>query len=119
MFNKLCLASLLASLCIFEDVRATENFSLVEGFLPYEMTQFFAAIYDDQWLTVGGSGGSGGSSDSQEINGRVNSSGSLSATLGNTEDREFIGQLSGSNEASGTWVDTGRDFSGSWVGQKN
>ena len=68
---------------------------------------------------VSGTAVSGFTSDSQEINGRVNSSGSLSATLGNTEDREFVGQLSGSNEASGTWVDTGRDFSGSWVGQKN
>jgi len=68
---------------------------------------------------VTGTATSAFTSDSQNINGQVSSSGSLSATLGNTEDREFVGQLGQNNQASGTWVDNGRDQNGSWTGQKN
>lgn len=58
-------------------------------------------------------------SESAAITGSVSSSGVLSATLGNSENREFIGQLGEDNSASGTWVDTERDQNGTWEGQKN
>ncbi|MEL7269485.1 MAG: hypothetical protein AAGL34_07925 [Bacteroidota bacterium] len=57
--------------------------------------------------------------DSAAISGSVSSNGTLSATLGNSENREFVGQLEEDNTASGTWVDTQRDQTGTWVGQKN
>ncbi|MBC2845087.1 hypothetical protein [Winogradskyella flava] len=59
------------------------------------------------------------SSDSADITGTVSDSGTLSATIGNSENREFIGQLEEDNEAMGTWVDTVRDYDGTWVGSKN
>ncbi|WP_350285744.1 hypothetical protein [uncultured Croceitalea sp.] len=58
-------------------------------------------------------------SQSAAITGKVTDSGVLSATLGNSEDREFIGQLNENNEAMGTWVDTRRDQNGTWVGSKD
>ena len=57
--------------------------------------------------------------DSAAISGSVSSNGTLSATLGNSENREFVGLLEEDNTASGTWVDTQRDQSGTWAGQKN
>ncbi len=69
--------------------------------------------------TVTGTATSSFTSDSAAIRGSVTESGSLSATLGNSEDREFVGQLDQNNEAGGTWVDTRRDQNGTWVGRKN
>lgn len=68
---------------------------------------------------VTGTATSSFTSDSADIMGRVNESGSLSATLGNSEDREFVGQLDENNEAVGTWVDARRGLNGTWEGQKN
>ncbi|MGV6832206.1 MAG: hypothetical protein ACWA5P_11680 [bacterium] len=57
--------------------------------------------------------------DSASISGEVSDSGSLSATIGNAENREFVGQLEENNEAMGTWIDNERDQDGTWVGTKN
>ena len=57
--------------------------------------------------------------ESADINGRVSDNGQLSATIGSSEDREFVGQLRDDNGAAGTWVDNRRDQDGTWVGVKN
>lgn len=57
--------------------------------------------------------------DSADINGRVTDNGALSATVGSSEDRTFVGQLGDDNEAGGTWVDDRRDQNGTWTGRKN
>lgn len=57
--------------------------------------------------------------DSANITGRVSDNGTLSATIGSSEEREFVGQLGENNEASGTWVDSRRDQNGTWTGRKN
>ena len=68
---------------------------------------------------VTGTATSSFTSDSADIRGRVADNGSLSATLGNSEDREFLGQLEETNEAGGTWVDNRRGQNGTWTGVKN
>ena len=68
---------------------------------------------------VSGTATSTFTTDSAAISGSVSSNGTLSATLGNSENREFVGQLGEDNAANGTWVDTQRDQNGTWVGQKN
>ena len=68
---------------------------------------------------VNGTASSAFTADSENITGQVSDSGTLSATIGNVEDREFIGQLGENNEAMGTWIDAGRDYDGTWVGSKN
>ena len=68
---------------------------------------------------VTGTASSAFTSDSADIRGQVSDSGTLSATIGNVNDREFIGQLGDNNEAMGTWVDAGRDYDGAWEGSKN
>ena len=68
---------------------------------------------------VSGTATSTFASESAAITGSVSGSGVLSATLGNSENREFVGQLGEDNAANGTWVDTQRDQNGTWVGQKN
>lgn len=68
---------------------------------------------------VTGTASSAFTADSEDIRGQVSDSGTLSATIGNVEDREFIGQLSENNEAMGTWIDASRDYDGTWVGSKN
>lgn len=67
---------------------------------------------------VSGTATSSFTQDSQNISGKVTDNGTLSATLGNTEEREFVGQLGENNEAMGTWVDSGRNMDGTWQGSK-
>ena len=69
--------------------------------------------------SVSGTATSSFTQDSAPINGRVTNNGQLSATLGNSEDREFVGQLEENNEAMGTWIDTRRGQDGTWFGTKN
>ena len=67
---------------------------------------------------VTGTATSSFTSDSAAINGKVSDNGALSATLGNSEDRSFVGQLGGDNVATGTWIDERRDQNGTWTGSK-
>ncbi|NJB70013.1 hypothetical protein GGR42_000475 [Saonia flava] len=67
---------------------------------------------------VSGTATSAYTQDSQNISGKVTDNGTLSATLGNTDDREFVGQLKENNEATGTWIDAGRNMEGTWEGSK-
>ena len=72
----------------------------------------------DENGNVTGTATSSFTSDSSPITGKVTENGMLAATLGNTEDGEFIGQLRENNEANGTWVDAGREMEGTWQGSK-
>ncbi|MCW5515330.1 hypothetical protein [Muriicola sp. Z0-33] len=67
---------------------------------------------------VTGTATSSYTSDSADIKGEVSDNGALSATLGNSEDRSFVGQLREDNEATGTWIDERRDQDGTWTGSK-
>lgn len=51
-------------------------------------------------------------SDSSHITGKVTANGTLAATLGNTEDREFEVQSKENQEPIATWIDQSRDREG-------
>lgn len=55
-----------------------------------------------------------------QLQGQVAENGTLTATFGSTSvGGEFEGQLNSNNSASGTWVNTGANMSGTWSGNKN
>lgn len=118
MYLPILMGMLLNLSCESEEVEVSSNLSGTwNGSYSGDDRGVWVVTVDSNG-NVNGTATSSFTNDSSPINGKVSDNGALSATLGNTTDREFVGQLKENNEAIGTWIDSGRDFEGTWEGTK-
>ena len=76
-------------------------------------------VFVDSDGEVNGVATSSRNSDTFDIEGIVSDNGTLSATLGTTEDDgEFVGQLDSDDDAIGTWSNGQEEANGTWEGEK-